>query len=394
MQDEVKQKDFCNVLYISSFNDIGDLSSLNSKKILELSKILGELHVIYPGGFNKKVEKRGESLFVYPTKFFLKIIWIFEVIRIAFFQVTWRFHFRAQIVFADNPIWSGLVGYFIALKKKRPLVVCVDEDFFSRVYKFSSIKRFIYSLISDFVVSHSNYIFVPSQRIKNSLIIKHKNLNNSIHIIPRVIDWSRIQNTENIKSAKDFFKDPGFIITMAGPFWANKRIPLALNVFERILKRYPRTNLLLLGDGPGARLAHRLSKHKKFKDKIFVYSTKTDNEFYSILKSAHLFLITSSYENSDGFVIDALSASLPVVSTDTGIIRDVFGGLKYQRYVCEIDNSDDIFQKVLELIENLGIRNDFRLNAKDLINKSLILSPDTWSENVSDILFKICKNKL
>jgi len=392
MEDKVKQKDFCNILYLSKDKEITRLNSLSSNKIEYLSRNLGELHVIYPGGFGKKVEKRGEHFFVYPSRFKSKIIWMFEAIRVAFFQVTWRFHFRAQLVYAEDPIWSGLAGYFIAVRKKRPLVVQVDEDVLSPLYRFSSVGRFITSIVAGFVISHSNFVIVSSKRIKESILSKYGTLKNFIQVLPRAIDPEKINKTEITKDSKNFFEQPGFIISMAGPFFSHKRTEMAIDIYKKVLKRYPRTNLLLIGDGPGANLVKRMSMHGKFKGKIT--ATKMDENFHSLLRTSHLFLVTSTYEDSDGYIVDALSASLPVISTDTGIARDLLKDLKYERYVCRVDDYEDIFNKVIELIENVGVRDDFRLNARDLITKDLIVYPEDWSKTIGKMLTLISKSGL
>lgn len=392
MEEKNNQKDICNILYLSKDKEIANLNSLSSNKIGFISKNLGELHVIYPGGMSKKVEKRGEHLFVYPTRFKFKLAFIFEAIQVAFFQVTWRFHFRAQIVYVEDPIWTGIVGYFIAVRKKRPLVVEVNEDMLSSMYRFSSVSRFIGSMLAGFVISHSNYVIASSNRIKQSILDKYKFMKDVVEVIPRAVDPEKINKTDISKDAKNLFSGPGFIITMAGPFLSNKRVRLAIEIYKRILKRYPRTNLLLIGDGPGANFAKRISLRGRFKGKIVNY--KMDEHFHSLLRTSHLFLVTSTYEDSDGYVVDALSASLPVVSTDTGIVREIFSGLKYERYICKTDDAEGIFNKVLELIENVGVRDDFRLNARDLIARDLIVAPEVWAKVTANIMKKASKSGL
>lgn len=392
MTEKSGQKFLCNILYLSKDKEVSKLNSFSSIKLAFLSQNLGELHVVYPGGLNKKVEKRGEHFFVYPTRFKIKIMCLLESIRIAFFQVTWRFHFRAQLVFSEDPVWTGLAGYFIALQKKRPLVVLVEEDVLSPVYRFSSVWRFLNSLVADFVISHSNFLIVSSNRIKESILNKYGDLKGAIEVLPRPIDPEKINKVEITKDAKSFFKDPGFIITMAGPFFSHKRIKMAVDVFKRILKRYPRINLLLVGDGPGSNFVKRLARNQKFKGKIAC--TKMDEDFHSILRTSHLFLITSTHEDSDGFAIDALSASLPVVSTDTGVIRDLLSGLKYERYITKVDDYQGIFNRILELIENVGIRDDYRLNARDLINDGVIIYPEDWGKSMGKILCLVSRNDI
>jgi glycosyltransferase involved in cell wall biosynthesis len=389
MEDKIKQKDFCNILYLAKDKEITNLNSLSSSKINFLSKNLGELHVVYPGGMSKKVEKRGEHFFVYPTRFKFKLGFIIEAIRIAFFQVTWRFHFRAQLVCVEDPVWTGLSGYFIAMRKRRPLVVQVGEDVLAPLYRFSSVSNFFASLVAGFVISHANYVVVSSNRIKQSILSKYKFMKDVVEVVPRAIDPEKISKLEVTKDAKNLFTEPGFIITMVGPFLANKRIKIAFDIYKRILKRYPRTNLLLIGDGPGVRFIKRISSSGRFEGKIA--NCKIDENFHSLLRTSHLFLVTSNYEDSDGYVVDALFSGLPVVSTDTGIVREIFSGLKYERYVCGVNETNEIFNKILELIENVGVRDDFRLNARDLISQDLIVHPDTWSKIVSGSLIKVSR---
>ena len=389
MEDKNKQKDFCNILYLSKDKEITNLNSLSSNKIEFVSKNVGELHVIYPGGMDKRVEKRGEHFFVYPTRFRFKLGFILEAIRVAFFQVTWRFHFRAQLVYAEDSIWTGLICYLIAVRNKRLLVVEVNEDVLSPLYRFSSVSRFVGSLVSGFVISHSNYVIVSSNRIKQSILNKYKFMKDVIEVIPRAVDPEKINKIDITKDAKNLFSEPGFIITMAGPFLSNKRVSMAVDIYKRILKRYPRTNLLLIGDGPGANMVRRMSLTGKLKGKIANY--KMDEDFHSLLRTSHLFLITSTYEDSDGYVVDALSASLPVVSTDTGIVRELFSGLKYERYICKVDDAEEIFNKILELIENVGVRDDFRLNARDLISQDLIVHPEVWAKITARVLIGVSK---
>ncbi len=128
-----------------------------------------------------------------------------------------------------------------------------------------------------------------------------------------------------------------FIILMASRITPEKNIEMACQAAREVAKKFPRTLLLVVGDGPERGLLEKkygggdmpqVSFDDGMEERAFSGPTVIfkDAVPYSTLlsyyKTADMFLVTSNYEGYGRTILESLASGTPVFSTDVGIARE------------------------------------------------------------------------
>lgn len=133
-----------------------------------------------------------------------------------------------------------------------------------------------------------------------------------------IYNWVNKQDypTAQAKELRDLFgNNKEKIITHMSNFREVKRIQDVIGIFRSINKTVP-SKLLLIGDGPEQRMAHRLISKHKLINKVHVLGLQTN--IGRVLSISDLFLLPSSSEAFSLAALEAMSYGVPVVSTNIG----------------------------------------------------------------------------
>lgn len=141
------------------------------------------------------------------------------------------------------------------------------------------------------------------------------------------------------------------IITHISNFREVKRIEDVIKIYLKISKRLP-VKLLLIGDGPEQRVAHRLiSKHRLMNH---VHMLGLQSNISRILSISDLFLLPSSSEAFSLAALEALSFGVPVIATEVGGMPEMIehGKHGYLAKVGDIDGMAGYGIKILSSPEH------------------------------------------
>ncbi len=140
----------------------------------------------------------------------------------------------------------------------------------------------------------------------------------------------------------------------------------------------PDVCLVIIGEGPERANLEKLIKEKNLNEKVRLVGLQSRDAVFSYLKSSDLFVLNSSYEGLPHIVLEAMSALVPVIATDTGgtgeLVKNGVNGLLIQPgNHADLKDAvnrlmyDDILQK--ELVEN-GQETVVKFNWEDLVEKT------------------------
>jgi len=96
---------------------------------------------------------------------------------------------------------------------------------------------------------------------------------------------------------------------------------LAISAMVKIVKQYPRTGLIIVGNG--SEKARLRLKTKNYQLQSNVIFEPWNNDLDSYYQSADLFLLTSNYEGWGMTVIEAANFGLPIIMTDVGCAGEI-----------------------------------------------------------------------
>jgi glycosyltransferase involved in cell wall biosynthesis len=118
-------------------------------------------------------------------------------------------------------------------------------------------------------------------------------------------------------------------IVLAGPLERSANVPCALKAFRLVKQKYPRAEMMVIGDGSARSALERMAVSENIHGVTF--AGRVDRrERIRCFAEADVYLSSSSVDTIPRSLLWALAAGLPIVTTDTGgvaeIIRDGVNG--------------------------------------------------------------------
>lgn len=129
-----------------------------------------------------------------------------------------------------------------------------------------------------------------------------------IKVIYNFIDFQQISKEKRLN------KDKSKIIITAGRLEKAKNQSSLIEAFQIVLKKHPQAKLWILGRGSEEENLKKLIRKLKLENNVFLLGFKQN--IYECLKQADIFILTSKHEGFGNVIIEAMSCSLPVISTD------------------------------------------------------------------------------
>ncbi len=343
---------------VGSDADILKTGSASNIRMAEYGKLFDSLDIII---LSKKTDinkiQISDNVFAYSTNSKNKILALFDAYKIA---KTLK---KPDFVSSQDPFETGLLSLKIAQYFKTKLQLQIHTDFLSPYFKKESQKNKIRVQIAKRLLKKADGIRVVSESIKNSLLnSKFITHNSQILVLPIFVDVQKIKDAQIKISLREKYSQFDFIILMASRLTKEKNITLAIRALKNIIAKYPKTGLVLAGDGPKREDLEREVRELNLDENIKIEGWSMDLASY--YKTADLFLLTSDYEGYGRTIIESLAAGTPVVSTDVGCAKEA-GAILTEH------DSEDIAKKIIDFIENPK-KTDFKyqyLKKEDYLEK-------------------------
>lgn len=217
-----------------------------------------------------------------------------------------------DLVTAQDPFECGLIGYAAAKILKTPLQLQVHTDFLSPYFVQHSMLNRLRVMIAKFLIPRANCIRVVSERIKKSLASCFKIHDSRMIVLPIFVDVEEIKNAPIKTDLRKKYPQFDFLILMASRLTREKNIGLAIEVMKEVIKKYPKTGLIIVGEGP-----------EKKKDTANIIFESWSDDLASYYKTTDLFLLTSNYEGYGRTLIEAAAAKCKIISSDVGVADEI-----------------------------------------------------------------------
>ncbi|MDP3727238.1 MAG: glycosyltransferase [bacterium] len=358
-------------LVIGTDTAIFQANSGAERHIDAYGRLFEELHiVVYTArGFAPRTLPSGAQ--IYPTNsrwFFLRP---FDAAGIG--RRIAREH-GIDVISVQDPAESGLAGWLVKLRTGLPLHIQLHTDVLSPYFRRNSWKERMRYWLARFVIPRGDAFRVVSERICISLISHFKFLiSKPITVLPIFVDRAAIANAAPKFSLREHYPEFDFVILMVSRLNRDKRIDVALNAFQELLQEFPKTGLVIVGDGPEEKkLKVKSEKLKVFNSVVFEGWQRDLIPYY---KGADLYLLTSAFEGYGRTVIEAAAAGAPVVMTDVGVAGEIIRDGETGRVV----PVGDPMALVRALIDARRNYSATRAMADQARREVLVLEPRTWA---------------
>jgi len=348
------------VLMISTDRKIFEPDSPVRRRMIEYGALFEQLHIIV---FTQ--QSRGyaftqiaENVWVYPTDSWMKLDYVYDALQVARHDLVIQGEFTPDIVSAQDPFEAGLVGWLIARRYKRKLQLQVHTDIYDPLFKSSLLNR-LRLLIAAFLLPRAQCVRVVSARIKSEFLRRYPVLAGRIVVLPVYVDMEYYRTAKPTFDLHERYPQFSFIIMMASRLTPEKNYAVAVEAFAEVVKRYPRTGLVIVGSGPEESRIRRLAAERGVLSSIIFEGWQDD--LLSYYKTANLFLHTSRYEGYGMVLVEAAAAGVPIVSSDVGVARQL-AQARGDSFVCGPDDVACFVRQISDYIGNPERRAFSRLN--------------------------------
>ena len=201
-------------------------------------------------------------------------------------------------------------------------------------------------LLSKVVLRQATSIIAISNAV-NEFLIQSKELNKHAHVI--VIHYGFKQAQELVlPTAKDVF-----LIGTVSRLVEQKDIPTLLRAFALVSNRIPNARLQILGIGPLRGQLLILASELGITSKVD-WLGKSD-KVLEVMSSWSVFTLTSRYEGFGLVLLEAMSARIPIVATNTSAIPEVIGNDPSQLF--EPGDHNGLAERIIHLTDSSARRN-------------------------------------
>lgn len=221
-----------------------------------------------------------------------------------------------------------------------------------------------YKTAVEFSINKSDEVTAVSHSLKADTE-RLFNLEKEIKVIYNFIDGEKY-NFSKEKCKRILLAKPNErIVSHVSNFRPVKRTLDVVKVFNEVQKEIP-TKLLMVGEGPERYKAENLVLELGLNDKVLFLGNS--NEVAKILCYSDVFLLPSQTESFGLAALEAMAASTPVISTNTGGLPEVNIHNK-TGFLSNLGDIDDMAKNAIYLLKNDNVLNEFKQSAKKHIKK-------------------------
>ena len=359
------------VLFVSNDPAIFDSQSFVRERMRSYAKEIGSLYIISQGkgpAVQREDLGNGSSLTLYAVQS-LKPFVFFEMLRRAHKIVVDE---KIQIVSAQDPFEYGWIASQSVKGTSAKLHIQIHTDPFSRW--FTNVK-IIYSTqvkmpflnkirlrIADTVLPKANGVRVVSERVRDSVVKRYGNRVPVPTVIPVVVS-SDVPPPVPLPP-----HDFSFVLIYVGRFEPEKRVEDILRALAQIHHKYASVGLIAVGGGTEQAKLEAYAKRLGLEKHVQFHPYTKDAWGY--MQNANAYIQASGYEGYGRTLIEAALAHVPIITTDVGIVGEVFKGYQDVLAAAPGDPSS-LAAHIMGLVEDNRVRKEFADNAEKAARQHL-----------------------
>ena len=291
-------------------------------RMREYAGAIGELHILSRAPKGTTYTQQG-SLFLHPLKG-SRLGMITEARKLI------KKH-GIEVVSAQDPFEHGWIALKAIQGTDVRLHIQVHVDFLSpwfvrgggfraplvSVPLINHVRRYL----ADKVLPQAVGIRAVSERVRTSLLKRYEGRIPDPSVIPVSIPSTVPPPTP--LPPHEF----SFVFMTAGRLEPEKRIEDILYALARIKFQYPSAGLCIVGTGREEKKLRTLTKKLGLTRQV-LFINEWRNDVLSLMQSAHAYLQASAYEGYSRTLLEAALARIPIITTDVGLVGEVFSGYK------------------------------------------------------------------
>jgi len=287
-----------------------DSSALNTesklaKRLQGYSDLFEKFFLVVPAGKSISLEL-SEKIKVFGVGPKNKILALF---KIYFFASQLIRQEKLNLIIVQDPYYLALLAWLLARKNK--------IGWEMQIHGFEK-KRGLRRFLAGFLIPRASAWRVVSQRLANQLVGEYKISREKITVVPIYAELQSKASLEDRKTSEEKTKQDkdDFVFLTVGRFVPVKNIILQIEALSEVVKKYPKVQLRIVGEGREIKNYESKIKDYDLQDSVKIFPWQKDpGSFY---EQADCFVLSSDYEGWGLVVIEAASYGLPIIMTDVG----------------------------------------------------------------------------
>ncbi|TSC69899.1 MAG: group 1 glycosyl transferase [Parcubacteria group bacterium Gr01-1014_49] len=348
------------ILFVSNDPSLFVAESASRARMRAYAAAIGELHILSSAPPNAKEEQEG-SLFFHPIN-----AWkLFRVRALAKRAHELILAHGIEIVSAQDPFEHGLAALRATRGTNAKLHVQVHTDFLSPWFVRSGNWRsprvrmpFLNRWrrrVADRVLPAASGIRAVSMRIKDSLVQRYGSRIPEPSVIPITVSSEVPERV--LLPAHPFT----FALIAVGRLEPEKRIEDILAALRLVVAHYPMVGLFIVGTGSERGRLERMTRSLGLEEHVLFLGERADAR--ALMASAQAFIQASAYEGYGRTLIEAALAKIPIITTDVGIVGEVFKGYEDVLAVPVADPTA-LSLSIVGFIEDVSVRQELPRRAE------------------------------
>jgi len=350
-----------------------------------------KIYIIAPS-FNKKFEEfkhknvRVKRVYSIPAFFYsgyrFTYPFSFEILKYLKKEKIECIHFQ-------TPVALGLQAILLSKVLDLPLVGTFHTLFTHPHYRkhmkidYKPIEKMAWTYARMFY-NKCNLITCPSQETKKELL-KH-GFKRPIKVISNGIDLKMFKNSKYASVKKKYNKN-GKLLLFVGRIAHEKNLNLLIDSFNAVLKKLPKTKLLIVGDGPQMKELKEKIKSLDINDKV-ILAGKIDHKDLvksSIFKACDLFVTASTTETQGITLLEAQANGLVCIGINKGGVKDLIKS-GVNGYLVKEDKKD-FAKKIIRVLSDDKLMKKMKKNTLEKVREHEIsIIGRLWEKEYSKLI--------
>lgn len=217
-----------------------------------------------------------------------------------------------------------------------------------------------YKSVVDFSINQSDGVTAVSKYLRDETYERF-DIKKDIKVIPNFIDLDRFKKSNKNHFKKAICPEDEKVVVHVSNFREVKRVPDVISIFDYVLKNDIKAKLLLVGDGPDRQRAEQRCRALGICSQVRFLGKQDQVE--DILSLADLFLIPSGSETFGLAALEAMSCSVPVISSNIGGLPEV-NVHGETGYLCDLDDINCMGNYAVKILSDEELHNEMAQNAR------------------------------
>ncbi|MFZ1075516.1 MAG: glycosyltransferase [Minisyncoccia bacterium] len=343
-------------LFVSNDPAIFTEASAVRARMRSYANAIGELHILSSARRDAREERDG-NLFLHPVH----VPKLFRVRVLTSRARSLIQKYGIEVVSAQDPFEHGRAALRAARGTPAKLHIQVHTDFLSPWFvkggsAFAALLNRYRQTVADEVLPSAHGIRVVSERVKTSLVARYGSRIPEPAVIPIAVDAAL---PASIPLPPHPFT---FAIIAVGRLEPEKRIEDILAALKFVNVQYKIVGLFIVGDGRERRRLEKLIRTLGLDAQVLFLGERPDAR--GLMGSAQAFVQASAYEGYGRTLVEAALAEVPIITTDVGIVGDVFKKDE-DALVVPIAKPIAYAHAIIQLLEDNNMRENMKIHAKE-----------------------------